>query len=70
MDVKKLLDEVQELRDGFQKQLEAVEAGRATLVPLAGIPDDDLLEHVKETVLDFSRTLERYGRGRASAARN
>lgn len=62
MNVKQLLDEVEELRDGFQKQLEAVETGRATVVPVPGIPNDDLLEHIKETVVDFSKTLHRYGR--------
>jgi hypothetical protein len=62
MNVQKLLDEVAELRDGFQKQLEAVQTGTATVVPLPGIPNDDLLEHIKETVVDFSKTLNKYGR--------
>lgn len=62
MNVNKLLDEVEELRDGFRKQLEAVQTGRAQVVPLPGIPDDDLLEHINETVVEFSKTLNRYGR--------
>jgi hypothetical protein len=50
LNVNKLLDEVEELRDGFRKQLEAVQTGRAQVVPLPGIPDDDLLEPIQKVV--------------------